>query len=124
MQPIHDESGTDVEDIVMIEFTIAPGGYFGWHRHGGPVWVVVKQGTLTLYDSDDETCTGTAQYYALAGGTQDRPTYLLGVYSYVTAFSPPPKYGLGSAMAVVLTLILLLVTGLYVRALIRQEELS
>jgi N,N'-diacetylchitobiose transport system permease protein len=64
------------------------------------------------------------QYYALAGGTQDRPTYLLGVYSYVTAFSPPPKYGLGSAVAVVLTLILLLVTGLYVRALIRQEELS
>jgi N,N'-diacetylchitobiose transport system permease protein len=64
------------------------------------------------------------QYYALAGGTQDRPTYLLGVYSYVTAFSPPPKYGLGSAVAVVLTLILLLVTGLYVRALIRQEELA
>ena len=51
------------------------------------------------------------QYYVLAGGTQDRPTYLLGVYSYVTAFSPPPKYGLGAAIAVVLTLILLLVTG-------------
>lgn len=64
------------------------------------------------------------QYYALAGGTQDRPTYLLGVYSYVTAFSPPPRYGLGSAVAVVLTVILLLVTGLYVRALIRQEEVA
>ncbi|HET9484701.1 MAG TPA: cupin domain-containing protein [Xanthomonadales bacterium] len=60
VQPTHDESGTDVEDIVVIEFTIAPGGYFGWHKHGGPVWVVVKQGTLTLYDADDETCTGTA----------------------------------------------------------------
>ena len=64
------------------------------------------------------------QQYVLAGGTQDRPTYLLGVYSYAEAFSPPPKYGLGAAIAVVLTLILLLVTGLYVRQVIRQEELS
>ncbi len=53
-------SGTDVADIVMVEFTIAPGGYFGWHKHGGPVWVVVKQGSLMLYDSEDVTCTGTA----------------------------------------------------------------
>lgn len=51
--------GTPVADIVMVEFTIAPGGYFGWHEHGGPVWVVIKEGTLTLYDSDDATCTGT-----------------------------------------------------------------
>ena len=59
----HDDGfgdGTDVADIVMVEYTIAPGGYFGWHQHGGPVWVIIKQGTLTLYDSDDATCTGTA----------------------------------------------------------------
>lgn len=62
------------------------------------------------------------QQYALAGGTQDRPTFMLSIYSYATAFSPPPKYGLGGAIAVILTLILLVVTGFYVRALLRQEE--
>ncbi|WP_407567051.1 carbohydrate ABC transporter permease [Polymorphospora sp. A560] len=63
------------------------------------------------------------QQYALAGGTQDRSTYMLSIYSYATAFSPPPKYGLGSAVAVILTLILLVVTGFYIRALLKQEEL-
>jgi quercetin dioxygenase-like cupin family protein len=50
--------GTAVAQIVVMKFTIEPGGFFGWHRHGGPVWVVVAAGTLTLYDSDDVTCTG------------------------------------------------------------------
>ncbi|QKW16427.1 carbohydrate ABC transporter permease [Verrucosispora sp. NA02020] len=62
------------------------------------------------------------QYYVLAGGTQDRPTFMLSVYSYAEAFSPPPKYGLGAAVAVILTLILLVVTGVYVRMVLRQEE--
>lgn len=62
------------------------------------------------------------QQYALAGGTQDRSTFMLSIYSYAEAFSPPPKYGLGAAIAVILTLILLLVTGLYVRMVLRQEE--
>ena len=51
-------AGTAVAQVTVIKFTIAPGGYFGWHRHGGPVWVVVAAGELTLYDSDDTTCTG------------------------------------------------------------------
>jgi quercetin dioxygenase-like cupin family protein len=50
--------GTAVAQIAVIKFTIEPGGVFGWHRHGGPVWVVVAAGDLTLYDSDDTTCTG------------------------------------------------------------------
>ena len=62
------------------------------------------------------------QYYVLAGGTQDRPTFMLSVYSYAEAFSPPPKYGLGAAIAVILTLILLVVTGIYVRMVLKQEE--
>lgn len=51
--------GATVADVVAVRFTIEPGGYFGWHRHGGPVWVVVNQGTLTLYDPDEPTCTRT-----------------------------------------------------------------
>lgn len=50
--------GVDVSQLVMIKFTVQPGGYFGWHRHGGPVWVAFTSGTLTLYDSDDTSCTG------------------------------------------------------------------
>ncbi|MEV0156830.1 sugar ABC transporter permease [Micromonospora sp. NPDC050686] len=62
------------------------------------------------------------QQFVLAGGTQDRSTFMLSIYSYAEAFSPPPKYGLGAAIAVILTAILLLVTGLYVRMVLRQEE--
>lgn len=52
-------SGALVSDVAVVRFTIAPGGYFGWHRHGGPVWVVVEQGTLTLYDPDVAGCAQT-----------------------------------------------------------------
>jgi quercetin dioxygenase-like cupin family protein len=34
-------------DYVVKEITIAPGGSTGWHWHSGPVYGVVKQGTLT-----------------------------------------------------------------------------
>lgn len=53
------ERGVDVADIATVKFTIAPHGYFGWHRHGGPIWVVIEQGTLTLYDTDIPGCVRT-----------------------------------------------------------------
>ncbi|MFC4109950.1 carbohydrate ABC transporter permease [Micromonospora zhanjiangensis] len=62
------------------------------------------------------------QQFVLAGGTQDRSTFMLAIYSYAEAFSPPPKYGLGSAIAVILTLLLLVVTAVYVRMVLRQED--
>ena len=40
--------------------TIAPGGSTGWHSHPGPAVVIVKSGSLTLYDGDDRRCIGTA----------------------------------------------------------------
>ncbi len=51
---------TDVTKITMNKQTLAPGGTTGWHQHGGPLWVVVASGTVTLYDGDDPTCTGVA----------------------------------------------------------------
>jgi quercetin dioxygenase-like cupin family protein len=50
-------AGTAVANLAMIEYTVEPGGTFGWHRHGGPVWAIVSSGTLTLYSSEDPTCT-------------------------------------------------------------------
>ncbi|HVR89171.1 MAG TPA: cupin domain-containing protein [Candidatus Limnocylindria bacterium] len=47
----------DREDIVMRELTIASGGNGGWHSHPGPSYVIVTEGTLSLYHGDDPTCT-------------------------------------------------------------------
>jgi len=52
--------GTEVSNINIVKYTVAPGGYFGWHQHSGPVWVVVASGTLTYYGAEDPTCTGQA----------------------------------------------------------------
>ena len=49
--------GTDVKNIMLVKFTLAPGGTFGWHQHGGPVWAIIASGTLSIYAGDDSTCT-------------------------------------------------------------------
>jgi quercetin dioxygenase-like cupin family protein len=48
----------DVSKITVIRYTIAPGGVFGWHQHGGPLWATVLSGNLTIYHGDDPTCSG------------------------------------------------------------------
>src|SRR5687768_2325803 len=50
--------GLDVSNIAIVKNIVQPGGYFGWHQHSGPSWIVVTQGTLTFYSGDDPTCTG------------------------------------------------------------------
>lgn len=37
----------------IMSFSFTPGGDTGWHSHPGPVFVMVKQGTLTLTQADD-----------------------------------------------------------------------
>jgi hypothetical protein len=49
-------SAQDV-DIATQIVTFQPGGYSGWHSHGGPVIIAVKTGTLTEYDGNDPSCT-------------------------------------------------------------------
>jgi quercetin dioxygenase-like cupin family protein len=48
----------DSADTIFQQITVAPGGYTDWHSHPGPAFVVVKEGTFTYYDGDDESCTG------------------------------------------------------------------
>jgi quercetin dioxygenase-like cupin family protein len=38
-------------DVLMLQLTLAPGGSGGWHKHAGPAFTVVKQGTLTIFDA-------------------------------------------------------------------------
>ncbi|WP_018155042.1 carbohydrate ABC transporter permease [Demetria terragena] len=64
-----------------------------------------------------------AQIYLMPGGDGGNPDiFNLGVWSYITAMAKT-NYGLGSAIAVLLTVLLLLITLIYVRALFREDEL-
>ena len=46
------QSTLNGKDFVTRELTIAAGGTTGWHYHPGEVFGVIKQGTLTHYNSD------------------------------------------------------------------------
>jgi hypothetical protein len=37
-------------DVALVKATLAPGGSTGWHGHPGPSMVVVKSGTVTMYE--------------------------------------------------------------------------
>jgi quercetin dioxygenase-like cupin family protein len=63
LDPYHDTSASfkifssRPTDTVVMTTTFGPGGSTGWHSHPGPAFIVVTQGTLTVYDGDDPTCT-------------------------------------------------------------------
>jgi quercetin dioxygenase-like cupin family protein len=46
----------DAFQLYVVEVTIQPGGWLGWHSHPGLSLVVVKSGTATFYEADDP-CT-------------------------------------------------------------------
>jgi quercetin dioxygenase-like cupin family protein len=48
----------NAQETVVQQLVLGPGGTTGWHSHPGPVVVLVKTGELTLYSSEDPTCTG------------------------------------------------------------------
>lgn len=62
------------------------------------------------------------QIWLMPGGGGTNPqVFNLGVWSYVQSFAQG-KYGMGSAIAVVLTLVLMLVTIIYLRTLFKEDE--
>lgn len=64
-----------------------------------------------------------AQVYLMPGGAgSNREVLNLGVWSYVESFGQN-RYGFGSALAVLLTLVLLGITIIYIRALMKEDEL-
>ncbi|WP_304453993.1 carbohydrate ABC transporter permease [Nocardiopsis sp. YSL2] len=63
------------------------------------------------------------QLFILAGGVTNRDVALLPVYIYQLGFaSTPPNYGMGSAIAVIMTVLVLAITAYYLRVMIRQGE--
>ena len=64
------------------------------------------------------------QAYLITGELGNRDEYNLGIYVYDRAFTMPPSYGIGSALALILTVILLIITIGYVRASVRQGAIQ
>lgn len=63
------------------------------------------------------------QLYILANSFQNKDVYLLSYYIYQQGFTASPaNYGMGSAIAVVMTVMILGVTAYYLRIMIRQGE--
>ncbi|MEI3849821.1 MULTISPECIES: carbohydrate ABC transporter permease [Microbacterium] len=64
-----------------------------------------------------------AQVYLMPGGNGGNRSVLnLGVWSYVESFGQN-RYGFGSALAVLLTLVLIGITIVYIRSLMKEDEL-
>ncbi|GHC97067.1 sugar ABC transporter permease [Nocardiopsis terrae] len=63
------------------------------------------------------------QLFILAGGVTNREVALIPTYIYQLGFaSTPPNYGMGSAIAVIMTVLVLVISAYYLRTMIRQEE--
>jgi ABC-type sugar transport system permease subunit len=64
------------------------------------------------------------QSYLITGGIANANEFNLSLYIYAKAFTFPPSWGLGGALALILALILLVVTFGYVRASVKQGALT
>ncbi|MEU7984129.1 sugar ABC transporter permease [Streptosporangium canum] len=64
-----------------------------------------------------------SQLYVLMNGPTNREAFNLSMFSFAEAFRSPPKMGTGAAIAVILTLLLLVVTAVYVRQIVKTEEM-
>ncbi|MGF3057302.1 carbohydrate ABC transporter permease [Microbacterium sp. YY-01] len=63
------------------------------------------------------------QVFLMPGGSgSNRSVLNLGVWSYVESFGQN-RYGFGSALAVLLTLVLLAITVVYIRTLLKEDQL-
>jgi quercetin dioxygenase-like cupin family protein len=43
-------------DVAIAQITVNPGGVSGWHSHPGGAIVVVREGSLTVYESVGDQC--------------------------------------------------------------------
>jgi hypothetical protein len=86
---------------ILEQITIAPGGSFGWHRHGAPVAVVVAKGTLTVMDPTIGNCAHRVQGSVVrrAGGSSISRGTTRGPGSGVRDVSRRLKPALANAMS-------------------------
>jgi quercetin dioxygenase-like cupin family protein len=70
-------------DVAMAQITVDPGGSSGWHSHPGGAIVVVKTGTLTVYESTGNKCDTTT--YQEGQAFVERPGEVDDVFNTGTA---------------------------------------
>ena len=58
-------------DVAMAQITVDPGGSSGWHSHPGGAIIIVKTGTLTVYESVGSQCRVTT--YSAGQAFVERP---------------------------------------------------
>lgn len=44
-------------DVAMQSIAFPAASQSTWHKHPGPVFIIVAKGTMTFYESDDPSCT-------------------------------------------------------------------
>jgi hypothetical protein len=82
-------------DVAVQSIVFQPGGQSGWHMHPGPVFILVAEGTMTFYESDDPLCrpiVRTAGHGYLDVGDHAhiaRNESQLPATNIVTYFAPP-----------------------------------
>ena len=59
----------DPTDLVTQQVTFAPGAYSGWHHHPGVILVLVKSGTVTVWDENCQKTAYSAGHSFIEGGT-------------------------------------------------------
>lgn len=86
---------SDPLDVAVQSIVFQPGGQSGWHTHPGPVFILVVQGTMTFYESNDPTCAPivrtAGQGYLDSGDHAHiaRNETQLEARNVVTYFAPP-----------------------------------
>lgn len=95
-----------------------------WRRFWGITFPMLKPvfAIVTILSTIWDFKVFTQIYLMPGGDGQSREIFNLGTWSYVTSFAGE-DYGRGSAIAVLLAFILLLITVVYLRVLFREDEL-
>lgn len=60
----------DPTDLVSQQVTFAPGAYSGWHHHPGVILVLVKTGTVTVWDENCQKTAYSAGQAFIEGGAE------------------------------------------------------
>ena len=98
-------------------------GAGAWRRFWNVTVPVLKPvfAVVTILSTIWDFKVFTQVYLMPGGGGTNREVFNLGVWSYITSFAQG-KYGMGSAIAVLLTVLLMAITAVYVRTLFAEED--
>lgn len=79
-------------DVALVKATLTPNGFTGWHGHAAPSLVVVKAGSVTVYELEGDRCVVSTQGAGTAFvHSEDAHNFVAGpdgAEIYITYFLP------------------------------------